>query len=323
MISKQKGNKKQKIIEDEDQIQKKVKLDDDQSVSQILEEEDIDIEEIEGLDVSEEEKQPIEDTNYIFIDKLPNQETALLKFQEQVRNRIKFYKLRYLQECYENQTKKSFVHDDAIPICADVRYLDFQKLHDSQLQIAGRLFDVIMMDPPWQLSSSQPSRGVAIAYSSLSDDMISKMPIQSLQDDGLILIWTINAKYKVTCKLMVNWGYKIVDEIVWVKKTVNGKIAKGHGFYLQHAKENCLVGVKGNLDWERCKKSVASDVIFSERRGQSQKPEEIYRYVEELIPNGILYFLKITSFYYIKKRALFGDFRKKKQYQEKLGNNRK
>lgn len=31
---------------------------------------------------------------------------------------------------------------------------------------------------------------------------------------------------------MENWGYKIVDEIVWVKKTVNGKIAKGHGFYL-------------------------------------------------------------------------------------------
>jgi len=36
------------------------------------------------------------------------------------------------------------------------------------------------MDPPWQLSSSQPSRGVAIAYSSLADDSISKMPIDIL-----------------------------------------------------------------------------------------------------------------------------------------------
>ncbi len=43
---------------------------------------------------------------------------------------------------------------------------------------------------------------------------------------------------------MAAWGYKLVDEITWVKKTVNGKIAKGHGFYLQHAKESCLVGVK-------------------------------------------------------------------------------
>lgn len=66
------------------------------------------------------------------------------------------------------------------------------------------------------------------------------------------------------------WGYKVVDSINWVKKTVNGKIAKGHGYYLQHAKETCLVGVKGNI--ENYNSNVASDVIFSYRRGQSQKP---------------------------------------------------
>jgi len=43
---------------------------------------------------------------------------------------------------------------------------------------------------------------------------------------------------------MEHWGYTLVDEVTWIKKTVNGKIAKGHGFYLQHAKESCLVGVK-------------------------------------------------------------------------------
>ena len=37
-------------------------------------------------------------------------------------------------------------------------------------------------------------------------------------------------------KLLEKWGYKLADEICWVKKTVKGKIAKGHGFYLQHAK---------------------------------------------------------------------------------------
>jgi hypothetical protein len=29
-------------------------------------------------------------------------------------------------------------------------------------------------------------------------------------------------------------------------------------------------------------------VIYSERRGQSQKPEEIYHLIEELVPNGAL-----------------------------------
>jgi len=46
--------------------------------------------------------------------------------------------------------------------------------------------------------------------------------------------------------MMEENGYKLVDEIVWVKQTVNGKIAKGHGYYLQHAKETCLIGVKGD-----------------------------------------------------------------------------
>lgn len=35
-------------------------------------------------------------------------------------------------------------------------------------------------------------------------------------------------------------------------------------------------------------RSVGSDIIFSERRGQSQKPEEIYQLVEQLVPGGVM-----------------------------------
>lgn len=144
-----------------------------------------------------------------------------------------------------------------------------------------------MMDPPWKLSSSQPSRGVAIQYESLNDEYIEKIPVPKLQKNGgLLIIWAINAKYAFTVNLMEKvWGYKVVDSITWVKKTINGKIAKGHGFYLQHAKETCLVGVKGDIE-KFVKGGVAKDVIFSERRGQSQKPMEIYDYIERLVPNG-------------------------------------
>ena len=57
-----------------------------------------------------------------------------------------------------------------------------------------------------------------------------------------------------------------MDEIAWVKQTVNGKIAKGHGYYLQHAKETCLVGMRGNVS-ARARFNIESDVIFSQRRG--------------------------------------------------------
>lgn len=86
------------------------------------------------------------------------------------------------------------------------------------------------------------------------------------------MIWAINAKYAFTIHLMEKvWGYKLVDSITWVKKTVNGKIAKGHGYYLQHAKETCLIGIKGEVG--KLNRGVTKDVIFSDRRGQSQKPE--------------------------------------------------
>ncbi len=158
-----------------------------------------------------------------------------------------------------------------MPICADVTKFDFQLLISKQVEIAQREFDVVMMDPPWRLSSSQPSRGVAIQYSSLGDEAIENIPVPMLQREGFLFIWVINAKFQWTVNVMEKkWGYRVVDNINWVKKTVNGKIAKGHGFYLQHAKESCLVGVKG--DFKKYNPSVVSDVIFSERRGQSQKP---------------------------------------------------
>ena len=174
--------------------------------------------------------------------------------------------------------------ENSIPICADITKFNFDLLRKKQLEVGQRMFDVIMMDPPWKLSTSQPSRGVAIQYDSLSDEYIERIPIHKLQSNGLLIIWAINAKYAFTVNLMHKWGYKLVDSITWVKKTVNAKIAKGHGFYLQHAKETCLIGIKGSLPQMRT--NIRSDVIFSERRGQSQKPTEIYDYSEELVPEG-------------------------------------
>ncbi len=44
-----------------------------------------------------------------------------------------------------------------------------------------------------------------------------------------------------------------------------------------------MIGIKGNPTFQ---KNVLSDLIFSKRRGQSQKPEEIYVLLEKLVPNG-------------------------------------
>ncbi|KAK3812855.1 MAG: MT-A70-domain-containing protein [Benniella sp.] len=166
-----------------------------------------------------------------------------------------------------------------IPIKANVMTYEWDSL------AAECQFDVILMDPPWQLATHAPTRGVAIAYQQLPDVCIEELPVPKLSSDGFIFIWVINNKYAKAFDLMRKWGYRYVDDITWVKQTVNRRMAKGHGYYLQHAKETCLVGKKGN-DPPGCRHSIGSDVIFSERRGQSQKPEELYELIEELVPNG-------------------------------------
>lgn len=93
-----------------------------------------------------------------------------------------------------------------------------------------------------------------------------EIPFHKLQTSGYLFIWVINAKYRFAVKLFTKFGYTLVDEISWVKQTVNGKIAKGHGFYLQHAKETCLIGVKGDVR-KLGRFNVKQDVIFSQRRG--------------------------------------------------------
>lgn len=128
-----------------------------------------------------------------------------------------------------------------IPIHANVVTYNWERLY-SRVS-----FDVIMMDPPWQLATANPTRGVALGYSQLTDKDIESLPVPQLQPEGgFLFIWVINAKFKFTVDLFAKWGYTLVDEVIWIKTTVNRRMAKSHGFYLQHAKEVCLIGQRGD-----------------------------------------------------------------------------
>ncbi|KAF9545848.1 hypothetical protein EC957_010476 [Mortierella hygrophila] len=223
--------------------------------------------------------------------KLLAREQELIKTLEELTREIKLLE----QAPEEDESSKGAAEEDGddegddleefeapewcVPIKANVMTYDWDSL------AAECQFDVILMDPPWQLATHAPTRGVAIAYQQLPDICIEELPVPKLSSNGFIFIWVINNKYARAFDLMRKWGYSYVDDITWVKQTVNRRMAKGHGYYLQHAKETCLVGKKGE-DPPNCRHSIGSDVIFSERRGQSQKPEELYEMIEELVPNG-------------------------------------
>ena len=89
-----------------------------------------------------------------------------------------------------------------VPIHANVTTYNWQQL------CQATQFDVVMMDPPWQLATANPTRGVALGYSQLTDQDIVNLPVPKLQTNGFLFIWVINAKYKFTLDLFEKWGYR-------------------------------------------------------------------------------------------------------------------
>ena len=60
------------------------------------------------------------------------------------------------------------------------------------------------------------------------------------------------------------WGYKRCDEIIWVKTNQLQRIIRTGrtGHWINHGKEHCLVGIKGNP--KGVNKGLDCDVIVAE-----------------------------------------------------------
>lgn len=153
-------------------------------------------------------------------------------------------------------------------IQCDLRYLD--------MRVLGK-FAVIMADPPWDIHMELP-------YGTLSDDEMRQLGVPQLQDDGLIFLWVTGRAMELGRECLQLWGYERVDELIWVKTNQLQRIIRTGrtGHWLNHGKEHCLVGLKGNP--EHLNRGLDCDVIVAEVRATSHKPDEIYGIIERLSP---------------------------------------
>ncbi|KAF5322901.1 hypothetical protein D9619_000992 [Psilocybe cf. subviscida] len=149
-------------------------------------------------------------------------------------------------------------------------------------------FHVIMADPPWDIHMSLP-------YGTMTDDEMRKMPIPMLQDEGFLFLWVTGRALEVGRECMRVWGYTRIDEVVWVKTNQLQRVIRTGrtGHWLNHTKEHMLVGIKTVPDengqpkypsWAN--RSLDTDVIVSEVRETSRKPDEAYGLIERICPGG-------------------------------------
>ncbi|KAJ7507511.1 MT-A70-domain-containing protein [Mycena galericulata] len=149
-------------------------------------------------------------------------------------------------------------------------------------------FHVIMADPPWDIHMSLP-------YGTMTDDEMRAMPIPTLQDEGLLFLWVTGRAMEVGRECLKVWGYTRVDEVIWVKTNQLQRVIRTGrtGHWLNHTKEHMLVGVKTVVDaagalvlpkWAN--RGLDTDVIVSEVRETSRKPDEVYGLIERMCPGG-------------------------------------
>jgi mRNA (2'-O-methyladenosine-N6-)-methyltransferase len=183
------------------------------------------------------------------------------------------YMSRNLDGIYKTFESEMIFENEALPsqwINCDLRHINYEVL--------GK-FNAIMLDPPWDIHMNLP-------YSTLKDKEMLALNVEVLQNDGYIFLWVTMRALELGRQCMTKWGYKQVDELVWVKTNSFGKIVRSGrtGHWLNHSKEHCLIGYKGDVS--NFNKNLDCDVLVSEVRETSRKPDEIYSLIERIAPGG-------------------------------------
>lgn len=154
--------------------------------------------------------------------------------------------------------------------------------HHNQLGV----YRVILADPPWKYrvydgADSSKHGPAAKHYKTLPLDYIKSLPVSTLaHKDCALFLWATMPCLPEALEVMKSWEfqYKTVA-FTWVKLNKNGTPWFGLGHYTRGNAELCLLGTRGRP--KRKAKNVRQ-VILSQRREHSRKPDEQYERIMNL-----------------------------------------
>jgi site-specific DNA-methyltransferase (adenine-specific) len=137
----------------------------------------------------------------------------------------------------------------------------------------------LVADPPWRFDDKLPGpgRGAASHYDVLSNSDIENFELPLLADDCYLFLWRVSSMVEEAYRVCRAWGFIPKTELVWIKRTKNGKRWFGMGHHLRAEHESCIVAVRGRP------KPLLRNIrtTFGATAGRhSAKPDEFYDLVE-------------------------------------------
>ncbi|KEJ82690.1 MT-A70 family protein [Oxytricha trifallax] len=185
---------------------------------------------------------------------------------------FKDHELLPLQRKTRNLHRKKLT--DPVVFDGDVRDLEmWQQIAADAIERYKELYQVVLMDPAYRIKQSVP-------YPTLSDQEILALPIEVVQERGILILWFVNQKKDLAREFLRVHGYDEVEKGEWVKLTANLKLHKGSGMNAAHNNESFLIGKKGKVS-DIMRYHVTDNVLFAKTGKHSQKPECIYDFIHQ------------------------------------------
>ncbi len=155
-------------------------------------------------------------------------------------------------------------------------------------------FGTILADPPWQFQNRTgkvaPEHKRLNRYATMPLEEIMSLPVEELADDICHLyLWVPNALLPEGIKVMEAWGFKYKTNLIWEKvRKDGGPDGRGVGFYFRNVTEILLFGVRGKNARTFDPGRSQVNLIRSQKREHSRKPDEIFPVIEACSPGPYL-----------------------------------
>lgn len=151
----------------------------------------------------------------------------------------------------------------------------------------GKKYKVIYSDCPWSfVPFSKDNKGMKKSpdrhYKTMNIEDIKALPVKDILDkDAVCFFWVYNPMIPEALDVLNAWGLKFKTlGIVWRKTTKTGKDHFGLGYYTRQNVELCFIATKGKPGGPKSKS--VRQILHSQVREHSRKPDEMYDIIESL-----------------------------------------
>ena len=152
--------------------------------------------------------------------------------------------------------------------------------------VNGTSFSTVLADPPWQFQNRTgkmaPEHKRLARYPTLTLEEIKSIPVKSvIADKAHLYLWVPNALMNEGLQVMESWGFKYKTNLVWYKvRKDGGPDGRGVGFYFRNVTELLLFGIRGKDARTLRRGRTQPNIIVSQKREHSRKPDEQYEIIE-------------------------------------------